>query len=40
MSYLNDYIENIIFKCEILLAVENQDKQQIKIYNVTSAVLV
>lgn len=35
MSYLNDYIENTIFNCEILLVVENQDKQQIKIYNVT-----
>lgn len=35
MSYLNDYTENTIFNCEILLVVENQDKQQIKIYNVT-----
>ena len=35
VSYLNDSIENIIFKCEMLLALENEDKQQIKTYSVT-----
>lgn len=35
VSYLNDSIENIIFKCEMLLALENEDKQQIKIYSET-----
>ena len=35
VNYLNDSIENIIFKCEMLLALENEDKQQIKIYSVT-----